>query len=188
MDAFGLAGVLARLRALDDDLLSILDEGSTVEITIVGGSALMLLGLSLESRMTTDIDVMESERRVEALFERYDMNQHVTTFCFRLPENWRSRRQRIPFDGMVLEVYAPSNEDLVILKLDAYRSIDQADLDILLGSGKLDFNKLQVIIEDDAELRVNFDDENEWQELLSRYYAFKHKAEATGAHRGWREQ
>jgi len=188
MDAFGLEGILARLRALDDDLLSILDEGSAVEITIVGGSALMLLGLSLESRMTTDIDVMESERQAESLLERYDMNQHVATFRFRLPESWRSRRQRIQFNSMVLEVYAPSNEDLAVLKLDAYRDIDQADLDALLDSGRLDLDKLQAIIEDDAELRVNFDDEGEWQVFLSRHHAFRRKAEATGAHQRRREQ
>ncbi|MDR0863574.1 MAG: hypothetical protein LBO74_01420, partial [Candidatus Symbiothrix sp.] len=162
MDKFGKEGILDRLTQLDDDLLSCIDNGRNVEITIVGGSALVLLELSAESRMTTDIDVMEAALQAEALLERYDMNQHATTFRFRLPENWRGRRQRVPFDGVVLEVYAPSNEDLAILKLDAYRPIDQADLKEMVNSGRLDINKLLAIVHDDVEIRVGFDDDAEW--------------------------
>jgi hypothetical protein len=111
---------------------------------------------------------MEAALQAEALLERYDMNQHATTFRFHLPENWRGRRQRIPFNSVVLEVYTPSNEDLAILKLDAYRPIDQADLKEMVNSGRLDINKLLTIVHDDVEIRVGFDDDAEWFIFLER--------------------
>jgi hypothetical protein len=149
-------------------LLSFADNDEKVESTIIGGSALVLLNLSAESRMTTDIDVMEAAIQAEALLGQYDMNQHATTFQFRLPENWKERRQRVPFDGVVLEVYAPSNEDLAILKLDANRPVDRADLREMIRSGRLDIDKLLAIVQDDVEIRIGFDDDEEWLLFLER--------------------
>jgi hypothetical protein len=165
---FGKEGILYRLQQLDNDLLSIIDEDIKVEITIVGGSAISLLDLAGDSRMTTDIDVIEAAHQAEALMGRYDMNRHADTFLYQMPERWRERRQKLPFDGAILEVYAPSNEDLAILKLLAYRNVDRADLDEMVISGGLDLEKLFVIIEDDSEIRVNFSDEKDWQVFLDR--------------------
>jgi hypothetical protein len=122
----------------------------------------------VDSRITTDIDVMEAARQAEQLFERYDMNMHVTNFRFRLPDNWRSRRQRLPFDGIVLDVFAPSNEDIAILKLDAWRDIDRSDLNDMILSGRLDMDLLHTIVDDVSELRVNFDGEDEWAVFVAR--------------------
>ena len=168
MERFGKPGIVSRLEQLDFDLLSIVPDGKRVEITIVGGSALMMLGLVGNARATTDIDVMESEKLVDDFLGRYDMNQLVSTFLYRLPENWSLRKQKIPFDGIVLDVYAPSNEDLVILKLEAYRETDQKDLREMIINGEVDFEKLQEIVGDDAELRVSFDDDSEWEMFLFR--------------------
>jgi hypothetical protein len=165
---FGKEGISRRLKQLDDDLLSLVKEGMRVELTIVGGSALMLLNLIDKRRVTTDIDVMEAARQAEVLLRDYDMNQDVATFAFRLPNNWRSRRQRIPFNGSVLDIYAPSDEDLVVLKLDAWREIDQADLKDMIRNNKLNFAKLQAILDDDTELRINYEDEDEWLAFCQR--------------------
>jgi len=170
MDYFGVDGIIRRFEQLDDDLLSLVPFGSRVEMTIVGGSALMVLGLTVDTRMTTDIDVMEAALEMEGLLERYDMNQQVTNFRFRLPENWLMRRQKVPFEGMVLDVYTPSNEDLAILKLDAYREIDQSDLRDMISNEGIDMKLLKSILDDDVEMRVNYDVEEEWETFLSRYH------------------
>ena len=180
MEAFGKEGILARLRQLDNDLLSVIDEDVKVEITIVGGSALLLLGLAQESRMTTDIDVMEAAYQAEAIMERYDMNQHVETFLYTLPERWRERRQKIPFNGAILDVYAPSNEDFAILKLYANRDIDRIDLDEMLISGHLDIDWLLAIVNDDVEVRVNFEDDEKWQQFPGLVYALASREMPTG--------
>jgi hypothetical protein len=154
---------------LDDDLLSIVSDGDRAEITIVGGSALILLGITPDTRVTTDVDVMETAIQAERLLSKYDMNDEVETFAYRLPEHWRNRRQKIPFDGAAIDVYTPSNEDLAILKLYAYRDIDIMDLHDMVRSNSLDFEVLQSIINDDAELRINFNSEDEWQVFLEHF-------------------
>ena len=168
MAHFGKQGIIYRLKQLDEDLLSIVSDGRRIELVIVGGSALLMLDLVGETRMTTDIDVLEIERLAETMLDGYDMNQHVSTFRYRMPENWNVRRQRIPFTGMVLDVFAPSNEDLLIMKLDAFREVDQKDIREMLTNGAIILEKLEMIIHDDTELRINFTDENEWAVFLRR--------------------
>ena len=46
MEHFGKPGIINRLEQLDLDLLSIVGDGKRIEITIVGGSALMMLHLN----------------------------------------------------------------------------------------------------------------------------------------------
>ena len=173
MAQFGKPGILERFRQLDEDLLSIIGDDTQVEMVIVGGSALLMLDLVADTRMTTDIDVLETEKQVEILLERYDMNRDVSTFLFRLADNWHKRRQRIPFSGALLNVYAPSNEDLVIMKLDAFREIDRLDIRQMILNQEINFEKLQDIINDDAELRVNYDNETEWETFLTRFHEIK---------------
>ena len=132
----------------------------------------MMLGLTANTRLTTDIDVMEAALEMNGLLGRYDMNQHVTNFRFRLPERWFERRQKLSFEGAVLDVYAPSNEDLAILKLDAYREADKRDLEDMVRSGELDYGLLETIINDDMELRVNYDTKEEWEVFRERYNEF----------------
>ena len=172
MGYFGIDGTVYRFQQLDDDLLSLVPYDKRIEMTIVGGSALMMLGLTAHTRLTTDIDVMEAALELNGLLERYDMNQHVTSFRFRLPEKWFERRQKISFEGAVLDIYAPSNEDLAILKLDAYREVDRKDLEGIARSGELDYGLLEEIVNDDAELRVNYDTEEEWESFKARYNEF----------------
>jgi len=180
MKHFGIEGTIRRFEQLDDDLLSLVSFDKRYEMTIVGGSALMMLGLTANTRQTTDIDVMEAALEMNGLLERYDMNQHVTNFRFRLPERWFGRRQKISFEGAVLDIYAPSNEDLAILKLDAYREVDKKDLEDMARSGELDFDLLKTIIHDDTELRVNYDTEEEWGVFLARYNEFLDIARSLG--------
>ena len=173
MHYFGRLGVLSRFEQLDDDLLSLLGDDRRVEIVVVGGSALMMLELVGDARMTTDIDVIEADKQVEILLERYDMNQLVSTFRYRMPENWHERRQRIPFLGVVLDIYAPSNEDLAIMKLDSYREVDKSDIREMILNREIDFIKLQSIVDNDSEIRINYSDEGEWETFLLRLNEIK---------------
>ena len=173
LERFGKPGIIERFEQLDLDLLAVVGDEKRVELTIVGSGALIMLNLVGDSRVTTDIDVMETEKQIEGFLERYDMNQLVSTFLYRLPENWIQRRQRIPFDGIVLDVYAPSNEDLAILKIDAYRDADQKDLREMINGEEINFDRLMTIINNEAELRVNYADDSEWEAFLFRLNEIK---------------
>ena len=180
MEYFGKSGIVSRFEQLDNDLLSIVRDNNRVEITIAGGCALVMLDLVGDTRVTTDIDVLEAEHQARVLFERYNMNEDVNTFLFRMPENWVERRQRIPFEGIVLDIYAPSNEDLAIMKICAYRETDQKDVLEMLKEKKIDIRKLETIVSDDSELRVNFDNEDDWKDFLLRLNEIKTLAFAEG--------
>ncbi len=172
MTDFQKDGILQRLMQLDDDALALFGLSQRFEITIVGGSALIITRLTPDTRFTTDIDVLKASQELEQLLERYDMNMSVSTFLYQYPHNWEKRRRPIPFDGQVIDVYTLSNEDLVITKLLAWRRVDKHDLTNMLATDCIDFDKLKSIIDDVTELRINLEDE-EWNAFFSRYLAFE---------------
>ncbi|MCL2332659.1 MAG: DUF6036 family nucleotidyltransferase [Actinomycetia bacterium] len=167
MSDFQQDGVLQRLTQLDDDLLAIYGLSQRFEITIVGGSALMMMGLSSNERFTTDIDVIKNSTEIEVLLDRYDMNTEVSTFLYKYPENWERRRRHVPFEGQVLDVYTLSNEDLAITKLLSWRKVDQHDLATMLAEQNIDLRKLDAILNDVTELQASLEDE-EWISLQNR--------------------
>jgi hypothetical protein len=160
-------GVLLRLAQLDNDLLALYGMSRRFEITIIGGSALIVQDLLPDERFTTDIDVLQTSQEIESLLERYDMNMNVSTFLYKYPENWGLRRRPVEYGGRVLDVFTMSNEDLAITKLLAWRKTDQADLFNMLAAGRVDLDKLKAIMGDISEIRVNLDDE-EWIVLQTR--------------------
>jgi hypothetical protein len=167
MESFQKDGVLQRLEQLDNDLISLYGVSRRFEITITGGSALIVLDLIPNERFTTDIDVLYTSHEAIALLERYDMNMNVSTFLYKYPENWKERRQPVAYGGRVLDVYTLSNEDLAITKLLAWRKTDQIDLVNMLTEGCIDAEKLKAILDDITEIRANLDDE-EWAALQTR--------------------
>jgi len=164
-----LASVMENLDLLDGDLLSHYGLNRQFEITIVGSGALIMLDVVSPERRTTDIDVLESPSEIQSFFEPYQMNTMVETFLYAYPETWRERKQKLAFSGDCLTVYTMSLEDLVILKLIAFRKRDQEDLEDIAKSGRLDWGQLDELIADPTEVRINLDSEETWAEFCERY-------------------
>jgi hypothetical protein len=101
--------------------------------------------------------------------ELYNMNTAVATFLHTAPQAWRKRRQKLVLNGDCLSVYTMSLEDLMIMKLLAFRERDKDDLIDAASSGKVDWKKLDVIVADPTELRINLGSEEEWVEFLENY-------------------
>ena len=167
MGNFQRDGVLHRITQLDNDLFALYGLSRRFEITITGGSALIVQNLLPDERFTTDIDVLQTSNEIIALLERYDMNMDVSTFLYKYPENWEKRRKPVEYGGQVLDVYTLSNEDLAVTKLLAWRKTDQIDLANMFAAGNIDVCKLKTILDDITEIRVNLDDE-EWAALQTR--------------------
>lgn len=166
MRPFDETGVLNRLQQLDGDLLAMFGSARRFELVIVGGSALMVMGLLSHTRATRDIDVLRTASEVEALLSRYDMNTDVSTFLYRYPQGWEERKVRVPFEGDVLDVYTLSNEDLAVTKLLSWRASDRSDLHAMKDGGNIDVGKLRGILDDACEVRVNLEDAA-WEQLLA---------------------
>ena len=58
------------------------------------------------------------------------------------------------------------------LKLLAFRKRDQDDFDGIAESKVLDWDALDKLINDPAELRINLESEDVWKEFLKRYEWF----------------
>ena len=171
MNDFQKDGVVSRLAQLDEDLFSLYGTSQMLEMTIVGGSALLIMDLTQNARYTTDIDVLSASPEVLGLLARYDINTDVSTFLYKYPEGWKKRRVRVPFDGLALNVYALSTEDLAITKLLSWRDIDKQDLLNLYTAKSIDLDKLKSILDEITELQINLD-EKEWRTLLGRLEDF----------------
>ena len=79
-------------------------------------------------------------------------------FRFRFPSRFRERLVEVPFDGAMLRVFTLSNEDLVIVKMLAWRDQDKEDISSMLAAGNIDIGGLRAIIDDITELKPNLDD------------------------------
>jgi hypothetical protein len=158
-----------RITNLDNDILALYGYKCQPEITIVGGSALMLLGELPANRFTTDIDVLEFSDELRNLLTRYDMNTDVSTFLYNFPSSWRERRQQINLDTICLKVFTMSLEDLVIAKLLASRKSDWSDLSNLSESNEIDWEALQSIINNPLEIQVNLNTDEQWSDFLKAY-------------------
>ena len=167
MENFQKEGIINRLIQLDNDLLALYGTSRRFEITITGGSALIVLDLLPDERFTTDIDVLETAKEIETLLDRYNMNMHVSTFLYKYPENWKTRRRSVQYGGKTLDVFTLSNEDLAITKFLAWRETDRVDLINMLEADNIDLDKLKAILDDITEIRVNLDEE-EWAILQTR--------------------
>lgn len=165
---YGREGVIERLRQLDGDLLALYGSERRFEMVIVGGSALMVMSLAADARVTTDVDVLEVDSEVERLLARYDMNTDVATFLYRYPEGWRTRKVRVPFNGDVLDVYTLSAEDLAITKLLAWRATDREDLKAMMRQSSFSIARMRAILGDVTEVRINVD-ESDWERLMERF-------------------
>lgn len=171
MSSFSTEGIIERLTQLDDDLLA-LYENRHFEMVIVGGSALAVMNILPDQRFTHDIDVLRIASEIEHLLARFDMNTDVSTFLYQYPEGWESRKIRVPFEGMCLEVFTLSNEDLAITKMLSWRDSDRDDLKGMVAADKIDFVLLENILNDVTEVQVNLN-EDEWKQLKERYEVVK---------------
>lgn len=120
-------GILERLRALDEALQPLVRSGE-VPVVIVGGSALILQGLSNPERLTVDIDFIEAPMEAVGSMRRLDMNNAAETFPMTMPSGWRGRTCEVPAQMSMLRVETPSPADLCIMKLESGRPKDLADV------------------------------------------------------------
>lgn len=169
---FGYEGVIARLKELDELLATSLPYGSAVDMTIVGGSALIVGKLIGESRTTQDIDVLESDDAAIQYFDLFDMNTDVNTFIYSMPTGWAKRKRMIPEPWETLRVYIPSAEDLFIMKLISSRRSDFEDLAQLVTLGTVDLGRVELILDDPCEVAINLSGER-FSELLNSWNQFK---------------
>lgn len=176
--------LISKLKRIDEDIFfsGALQEGQRVGIIIVGASALLLSDLSSKGA-TKDVDVLRAEESVKPfLFRDTDFNGLCAAYEACLPYNFEDRIECIDLDTYVLDIYVPSLEDIVVMKLYRWEAPDIADLTAPELLKKLDWVVLDHLVHSPEEAAASRcalpEQDRELKNLFHNYHTYKE---------GWRQ-
>jgi hypothetical protein len=152
--AMGRDEVLAFLEAIDAELLRHAREGQTVDLYLIGRSALIVrFGLDLATR---DVDIVhfhgsELERIAVELFGKGTTNAERLGFYLEpvpqglppIPGGYCHRSEDLLGRWRVIRPKYPEPHDLAVTKLKRFHAKDRQDLQILCDSGELEADRLR---------------------------------------------
>jgi hypothetical protein len=141
-----------RLKRLDEDAYLLFNSVPRFRVVIVGGSALILGEYA--DRATHDIDAIETPHELHKLLDKYDINTQVNAYLNLFPYNYEDRLIPV-LQGRQIDYFTASLEDIVISKLFASRDKDLSDIETDMVIGGLDWDLLNRIVMDDAEIKNN---------------------------------
>jgi Nucleotidyltransferase of unknown function (DUF6036) len=150
--------ILDFLKAIDSELAQHAEEGETLEIHLIGRSALILrYGLNLA---TKDVDIVgfyagKLENKAVELFGKGTPNAERAGFYLvqvpqagpPIPGGYCHRSEDIPGEWQVLRPKLPRPNDLAVTKLSRFHTKDREDLQILCDSGDLDVATLREFLD-----------------------------------------
>lgn len=136
--------IIERLESLDMELCLKYDNSLRASVIIVGGSALILMNML--TRYSYDIDTLACSEEIHEFMDKYNMNSDVVAYLDCFPEDYKSRLKRIPTSCIILQVFTPSLEDIVISKLASPRSKDDLDIHSPAILNSVDLNLLEELV------------------------------------------
>jgi Nucleotidyltransferase of unknown function (DUF6036) len=150
--------ILAFLQAIDAELVSHAPRGETVDLYLIGRSALIVrFDLNLATR---DVDIVhfhgsELERIAVELFGKGTANAERLGFYLEpvpqglppIPGGYCHRSENVAGPWRVLRPKQPEPHDLAATKLKRFHAKDRQDLQILCDSGQLEADRLKKVLE-----------------------------------------
>jgi hypothetical protein len=147
-------GVFGFLRAVDDELVRQADEGETLDLYLIGRSALILgYGLRL---MTKDVDVVETtgSRLFTLAIEEFKKGrarhaghgfylEAVSSGLPPLPIGFEKQCVPVPGPWRVIRPMRPEANDLVVTKLKRFHAGDREDVQMLCDTGEVEIGTLR---------------------------------------------
>lgn len=163
------SGLLNRLIALDEEVSMVFPGEQRINMTIVGGGALILQGYL--NRVTLDIDLIDIYYPIlMPILEKYDVNCRSNAFADCLAENYVSRLHKVDLNTKIIDYYTLSLEDLVIMKLFSSRGKDHKDIRSNEIVNNINWELLNEIVSS-GEADVSFN-QIRYKEFLSRYQEY----------------
>ena len=140
--------ILDFLKAIDTELVKHAQPGETLDLYLIGRSALILgYGVSL---MTKDVDILLDDRSklqqmaLQAFRKgtpgarRFDFYlEPVPKGLPPIPGTYRTRSIAVPGEWVVIRPKCPEIHDLAVTKLNRFHARDREDLQILCDTGEL---------------------------------------------------
>jgi hypothetical protein len=156
-----------RLRAFDR-AVALLYPRRAFEMVLVGGGALVLLGCL--ARSTADLDALEVPSDLVPLLQQYDINCRVAAYVNNFAYNFRDRVVPLDLETEAVTFYAASLEDVVASKLHSARTLDEVDIRRPEVLEALDWAKLEHVIQDMRDSRMN---DRRYSELVQTYRRYR---------------
>lgn len=160
--------ILAFLGAVDRELARHAGEGETLDLHLLGRSAL-ILGYGLRM-MTKDVDVVDvaGSRLLDvavAAFGKDGPRRAAHSFYLEtvssglppLPIGYQGRCLDIPGDWRIIRPKRPEAHDLIVTKLRRFHQGDREDVQILCDSGDVD----PITLQERFELAYTFSDRDD---------------------------
>lgn len=148
-EKFNKQGIVERLIAADQEAALLSAIPYSVDVTIVGGSVLILKNLLFRS--TPDIDALNIEKSLKNIFLKYDINDRVNAYSDFIPYNYEDRLELIDIGTTTIKFYMLSLADLVIMKLSSDREKDWSDITSANVINALDWDLLENIKENELD-------------------------------------
>lgn len=159
--------MIERLLRLDEETDLLFDGEEQFRLVIVGGGALVLM--ECLSRATHDIDALNASGKIRGLLDKYDINCDVQTYMNNFPYNYEDRLIKLDIASRKIDFFTASLEDIVIAKLFSYRDSDIADVESETVLKRLDWVKLQALIDNEDEIKGNALNERCYQDFKYNY-------------------
>ena len=140
--------VLKRLKHLDMAAFLQIKDNKRYQCIIVGGGALILLGLS--NRVTYDIDVLKSNipKELFDVMDALDINTNVMAYNSNFAEDYILRAKPVEIETEKIDFYTVSLEDLIISKIAAFREKDIYDIMNIEVMKRVDYTVLEKLAEE----------------------------------------
>lgn len=144
-------------------------------VVIVGGSAFMLRDLT-KRPATHDIDILQADGHVKNILFRYRMiNSAVSAYMDQIPYNFEDRLVELPLECKAIQWLTPSLEDLVVMKLYAWRSNDEEDITSEAVLGNIDWTLLDYLVRSEDEAKASALSERRYREMVFIYERYAEK-------------
>jgi hypothetical protein len=163
--------LLQRLYDLDEDVSLSYTPNIRFRLIIVGGGALVLRNVIF--RATSDIDVLQADRRLVELMEAYDINCRVNAYENSFPYNYEDRLEYV-WSGKNVDYYTASLEDIVIAKLDPTARPEDLD-DARAVVEYVDWEKLEYLAKHPDELKSSSLNDSTYSNFLENYKEYERR-------------
>jgi hypothetical protein len=125
------------------------------------------------ARATSDIDVLQADRRIVELMEAYDINCKVNAYENSFPYNYEDRIELV-WSGKNVDYYTASLEDIVIAKLDPGARPEDLD-DVRAVVEYINWEKLEYLAKHPDELRKSTLNPATYQNFLANYKEYERR-------------
>ena len=171
--------LVAKLRRIDENAFFSNPQGwdRKASVLLVGSSVLLLCDLSSKGT-TKDVDVLRAESSIRPfLFDDMDFNSQCRTYELCLPYNFEDRVVPIELNFRTFALFAPSLEDLAVMKLYRWEDPDKADLTSPSFLERLDWTLLDFLVHSPEEAAASRcappERDREYKNLLHNYTQYE---------------